>query len=154
MGLNKTIHRYFPSTDSLFRVLFIYFCFNNAKDIRVEIIEFFCIHETLTLSTNAERSTDTNFFLPLKCRWSAAEVLLKCHWSALEVPLKCRGSALEVPTATFTDLPLLTPPLSSVGWSKIVCFSDLVKKGLWGAQTDPPFIWKMCHLRPILGIRS
>ena len=67
--------------------------------------------------------------LPLNCRWSGIEVLLKCRWSAIEVPLKC-----QQPTATATDLPLLTPPLSTVGWSKTVLFNNLGEK-------NTPIFW-------------
>ena len=57
----------------------------------------------------------------------------KWRWSAFEVPLKCRWSAnRQQPTATAVDLPLLTPPLSTVGWSKITSFNHL------GKEVDPP----------------
>ena len=56
----------------------------------------------------------------------------KCRRSAVEVPWKCHGSAVEVPNEgkqpTATDLPLLAPPLSTVGWSKTVRFNNLGKK--------------------------
>ena len=44
---------------------------------------------------------------------------------AIEVPLKCQ---CKQPTATATDLPLLTPPLSTEGWSKTAPFNNLGKK--------------------------
>ena len=81
----------------------------------------FCIRETLTLMTNVDRSTDTIFF---------------CFWRAVEVPLKCRQSANSqqpTATATATDLPLVTLPLSTVGWSKTSCFNNVRNKG-------PPFV--------------
>ena len=59
----------------------------------------------------------------------------------MEVPWKCHGSSIEIQTAnsqqtkaTATDRPLLTPPLSSVGWSTTARFNNLEKK-----QT-PPFL--------------
>ena len=56
-----------------------------------------CLWKTLTLSTDADRSTDTKTmpkttFL-YKCCCSAIEVPLKCRLSAIEGPLKGRGSA-------------------------------------------------------------
>ena len=91
--------------------------------------------------------------VPLKCQGSAVEVPIlvpwKCHWSAIEVLLNCRWSAnRQQPTATATDLPLLTPPLSTVGWSKTAHFNKL------GEKRDSPFFWKLCHHRQILGICS
>ena len=63
------------------------------------------------------------------------EVPWKCPGSAIEVPLKCCWSAnSQKPTATATYLPLLTPPLSTVGWSKTACFNNIVKK------PDPLFL--------------
>ena len=58
---------------------------------------------------------------------------LKCHGSAIEVPLKCCWSAVEVQTANSQQpqpkhLPRLTPPLSTVGWSKPARFKNLRKK--------------------------
>ena len=51
----------------------------------------------------------------------AAEVTLKCLGSAVKVWLKCHQSARsQQPTATATDLPLLTPPITTVGWYKTV----------------------------------
>ena len=44
-----------------------------------------------------------------------------CRASAADVPLKCKQ-----PTATY--LPLLTPPLSTVGWSKTTRFNNLWRK--------------------------
>ena len=52
--------------------------------------------------------------VPLKFHWSAVEVLLKCCWSAIEVRLKC-----QQPTATAEDNTLLTPPISTLGWSTL-----------------------------------
>ena len=69
----------------------------------------FCIRKTLNLLTDADRSNNT-----------FCQVLWKCHWSAVDVPLKCNK-----PTATSTDLPQLTPPLSTVGWSKTARFTNL-----------------------------
>ena len=50
----------------------------------------------------------------------------KCRGSAVEVPLKIRRSA--------TDLPLLAPPLSTVGLSKTARFNHLEEE-----KPDPPF---------------
>ena len=58
-------------------------------------------------------------FFPLG---SGVDVPLKCHWSANR----------QQPTATAIDLPLLTPPLSTVGWSKTTSFNHL------GKEVDPP----------------
>ena len=57
-------------------------------------------------------------------RWSAVKVPLKCHWSAIEVPT----ANSQQPTVTATDRHLLTPPLSTVGWSNTVIFNNLKKK--------------------------
>ena len=92
--------------------------------------------------------------VPLKCRWSAVEVPLKCHWSAIEVPLNCGWSAVEVQTANSQQpqpqtFHLLTPPLSTVGWSKTMRLKYLGKKGM------PFFVClKMGHHRPVLGLPS
>ena len=63
----------------------------------------------------------------IKKRINAVEVPWKCCGRAIEVPFKCRLSAVEVQTATATYLPLQTPPLSTVGWSKTVRFNNLGK---------------------------
>ena len=61
----------------------------------------------------------------------AVEVPLKCSGSAIEVPCKYRGSDIEVPLdcnqppAIATELLLLAPPLSTVGWSKTAHFTNL-----------------------------
>ena len=79
------------------------------------------IQETLNLSTTKDGSN--NIFL---------------------LPLKCHGSAnSQQPTATC--LSLLTPPLSTIGWSKKKLRSESKK-----AYT----FLKLCHHRLILWIRS
>ena len=89
-----------------------------------------CIREKITLRTNADRSIDNIFF----CPWSAMEVQWKFCGSAVKVPLKCSWNAnSQQPTATATHLPLLTPPLSTVGWPKTVRINNLVN------EKDPPF---------------
>ena len=65
----------------------------------------FCLRETLNLSTDADRRTNIIIYLFFSA-W-------KFLWSAIEVSLKCKQ-----PTAIATDLPLLAPQLSTVGWSK------------------------------------
>ena len=81
------------------------------------------IWETLTLLTDADRST-VNIFcaveVPWNCRGTAMEVPWKFHGSAIEVLLKCKQ-----PSGTATYLPLLTPPLSTVGGSKTARFNNL-----------------------------
>ena len=74
------------------------------------------------------------------------EVLLKCRGSAAEVPLKCHWSSIEMQTATATDFPLLTPPLSTIGWSKTVSLNNLGEKRI--------IFFLLIHHRPILGIHS
>ena len=81
-------------------------------------------------------------------------VLLKCCWNAGEVPFKCRWSAVEVQTANSQQpqphtFPMLTPPLPTVGWSKTARFLQS-----WRKKFPRFFCWKLCHPRPILGIRS
>ena len=108
-------------------------------------IKKFCILETLTLLTDADRSTviifsSSSVEVPWNCCGSGVEVPWKCRRSAVEVPSNCRWSANSQQTpATATDLPLLTPPLSRVGWSKTVRFINLRKK-------DPAFL-KMANIR-------
>ena len=65
------------------------------------------------------------------------EVLLKCRGSAAEVPLKCHWSSIEMQTATATDFPLLTPPLSTIGWSKTARFNNQ------GNKYGPPLFLKI-----------
>ena len=81
---------------------------------------------------------------PLKCRWSAFELPLKCLWIAVEVPLKCRWSAnSQQQTDTDTDLPPVTPSLSTVGWSQTMCLNNPWKKtahnlvfNIWSSQAN------------------
>ena len=61
-------------------------------------------------------------------KFNTHKIPWKCHQSVEEVPLKCHGSAMEVSTATAADLPLLTLPLSTAGWYKILCFNNLKKE--------------------------
>ena len=68
----------------------------------------FCLRETLNLSTDADRRTNIIIIIIFSQRGSFFEVPLKCHWSANS----------HQPTAIATDLPLLAPQLSTVGWSK------------------------------------
>ena len=55
------------------------------------------IRDTLTLPTDADRSTNIYIYIFFLCCGSAMEGLWNCHGSAVEVPWKCRGSAVEVP---------------------------------------------------------
>ena len=57
--------------------------------------------------------------MPGKWCGSAMEGLMKCEWNANS----------QQPTTTATDLPLLTPQLSTVGWSKTARFTNLRRKG-------------------------
>ena len=80
------------------------------------------IQETMTLSTDADRSANTKnkpLFVPFKCPWSAIEVPLKCLWSAVEVPLMCRWSAFEGPL--------------KCRWSAV----EVLLKGRWSAIEVP-----------------
>ena len=68
-------------------------------------------------------------------------VLSRCRWIAVEV----QNSQHSTTTARY--LPLVTPTLSTVVWSKTVCFTNL-----WG-ESRHTFFWKFIHHRPILGKR-
>ena len=136
----------------IFLLCFLYYVkFRNwrKKKSKIWLIweEKFPLQETLNLVTAADRSNNNIFLyrlsameVPWKCRGIAMEVPLKCCWSAVEVPLKCKQ-----PTATATYIPLLTPPLSTVGWSKPKCFNNFGKERKMHAL-------KKNYLRTILGI--
>ena len=88
-------------------------------------------------------------FFTLSCFGSAVELPWKCRGNPVEVPMKCHLSAnRQKPTATTMDLYLITPQLSTLGWSKTAHFNDLWQK--W----PPTLFWKLFHHWPILGICS
>ena len=84
------------------------------------------------------------------CLVSPLGMLWKCCGSVMEVSLKCPWSASsKQSTARATYFPLLTPPLSTVGWSKTARLNNL-----GGGEMKFPFLWKLCHHRPTLWICS
>ena len=53
-------------------------------------------------------------------------LIQKKNCLTIEVPLKCHWSSNnQQPTATATDVALLTPPLSTVGWFKTARYNNL-----------------------------
>ena len=109
----------------------------NRPSALCQFSEKSCIRETQTILTNADRSINTLFSaleVPSKCHQSAIEVALKWRWIGVEVALKC-----QQPTATATYLTLLTPPSSTVGWSKTVHNRYLRKWDPKVEKRSPPF---------------
>ena len=91
------------------------------------------IQETMTLSTNGmQRGASIG----------KEEEKYFSYFFAVEVLLKCRWSAVEVSTAAPTHLPLLTPSLSKVGWSKTVIFMNLEKKDP-KVKKESPFFYSV-----------